>query len=172
MAKNRVVEYQPATKNKRVEAFLIKEIKASPQKLFGLACPIEELRWIPDWDYKLVYSQSGINETGCIFTEELSGPHFFGKPLTTTWITMIHDPTTFRILFLINFDQKAVMRFQLEFREIAERVTRCSWHLVFTAWDEEANALEEKDIRAKLELQMLFLAESLKHYCETGTLLP
>jgi hypothetical protein len=40
--------------------------------------------------------------------------------------------------------------------------------MVFTALDEEAGAMPEDTIRVKLELVMTFLADALKHYCETG----
>jgi hypothetical protein len=37
--------------------------------------------------------------------------------------------------------------------------------------DEEANAMPDDTIRVKLELVMTFLADALKHYCETGEML-
>jgi len=43
--------------------------------------------------------------------------------------------------------------------------------MVFTALDEEANAMPDDTIRVKLELVMTFLADALKHYCETGEML-
>jgi hypothetical protein len=43
--------------------------------------------------------------------------------------------------------------------------------MVFTALDEEANAMADDTIRGKLELVMTFLAEALQHYCETGKML-
>jgi len=97
MSKNQTIAYQPAIENKRVEAIVTREIKVSPYKIFPLACPVEELRWIPDWDYELIYSKSGVNETNCIFNENKSGPHFFEKPSTTTWVTALHDSDNYRI---------------------------------------------------------------------------
>ncbi len=171
MSKNRTITYQPALGNKRVEAILTKEIKASPIKIFPLACPVEELRWIPDWNYQLIYSKSGVNETNCIFTEDKSGPHFFEKPLTTTWVTNLHDQDNYRVLFQLNLAAKAVIRFYCKIQEVGKDVSSCTWHLVFTALDEEANAMEDETIRTRLELLMAFLSESLKHYCETGEML-
>jgi hypothetical protein len=43
--------------------------------------------------------------------------------------------------------------------------------MVFTALDREAQAMPDDTIRLKLELVMTFLAEALKHYCETGEML-
>lgn len=171
MSKNKTITYQPAIANKSVEAIVTREIKASPRKIFPLACPVEELRWIPDWDYELIYSKSGVNETNCIFNENKSGPHFFEKPLTTTWVTTLHDPDNYRILFQLNLSGKAVIRLKIEFREVAKQVSSCTWHMTFTALDVETNSMADETIRMKLELVMNFLSEALKHYCETGDML-
>lgn len=171
MSKNTTINYQPAIENKRVEAAVTMEIKASPAGIFPLACPVEELRWIPEWDFKLIYSKSGVNETDCIFNEEKSGPHFFERPLKTTWVTTIHDPGNFHISFQLNLADKAIIRLNVRFREVGTKVSSCTWHMVFTALDEEANTMTADTIRVKMELIMTFLAEALKHYCETGEML-
>jgi len=168
MSKNQTIAYQPAIENKRVEAIVTREIKVSPYKIFPLACPVEELRWIPDWDYELIYSKSGVNETNCIFNENKSGPHFFEKPSTTTWVTALHDSDNYRILFQLNLSGKALIRLEVEFREVGKQVSSCTWHMTFTALDAEANSMTVETIRMKLELVMNFLSEALKHYCETG----
>lgn len=171
MSKNQTITYRPAISNKRVEAAVTREIKASPGNIFPLSCPVEELRWIPEWDYQLIYSKSGVNETNCIFNEDKSGAHIFEKPLTTTWVTTIHDPENYRILFQLNLADKAVIRLNVRVREVGKAVSSCTWHMVFTALDEEANAMADDTIRGKLELVMTFLAEALQHYCETGKML-
>ena len=171
MSKNQTITYRPAIANKRVEAAVTREIKASPRIIFPLACPVEELRWMPEWDYQLIYSKSGVNETNCIFNEDKSGIHFFEKALTTTWVTTIHDPENYRILFQLNLAGKAVIRLNVRVREVGKAVSSCTWHMVFTALDEEANAMADDTIRGKLELVMTFLAEALQHYCETGKML-
>jgi len=64
MSKNQTITYRPAIANKRVEAAVTREIKASPGYISPLACPVEELRWIPEWDYQLIYSKIG-NDLSC-----------------------------------------------------------------------------------------------------------
>jgi len=54
---------------------------------------------------------------------------------------------------------------------VGSQVSSCTWHMVFTALDEEANAMADETIRVKLELVMNFLSDALKHYCETGEML-
>jgi len=171
MSNKATSSYKPAIENKRVEAAVTREIKASPGRIFPLACPVEELRWIPQWSYHLIYSQSGVNETNCIFNEEISGPHIFEKPLTTTWVTTIHDPDNYRISFLLNLAGKAVIRLNIRFQEVGRKVSSCTWHMIFTALDEESNAMPDDMIQVKLESVVTFLADALKHYCEAGEIL-
>jgi len=171
MSQNLTIKYQPSTAYKRVEAAVTREIMASPQKIFPLACPVEELRWIPQWEYQLVYSKSGVNETNCIFNEDKSGLHFLETPMTTTWVTTTHDPERYLIIFQIYLGGKAVIRLEIRFRAVGENVSSGSWHMVFTALDDEANAIPEDTVQARMELMMTFLADLLKHYCETGQMM-
>lgn len=171
MPEDQTIAYEPAIKNKRVETSVCREIKAPASNIFPLACPVEELKWIPEWDYRLFYSKSGVNETNCIFTEEKSGLLFFEQPLTTTWVTVFHDSCLYQILFHLDLSGKALIRFNFRLREVGKNKTSCTWHMVFTALDDEANAMEDDSIRVKLELAMTFLADALKHYCETGEML-
>ncbi len=165
------IEYPVAEENTRVENTHTAEIQSSPDKIFPLACPVEELRWIPNWEYRLVYTESGVNENNCIFTEQLSGPLFFGKPLTTTWYTTLHDPDRYRVHFLLMIGGKATIKWELSCRETGMNTTTGTLHLVFTALDNEANALEEKDIKEKLMAIVSFVFPPLQHYCETGEML-
>jgi hypothetical protein len=66
---------------------------APPQKVFPLLCPVREAEWVPGWQYRLIYSQSGIAEEGCVFTT----PNDDGSE--TTWIVTDYDPAKFRIAF-------------------------------------------------------------------------
>ena len=171
MVKLEQLHYPAALKNKRVETAYTIEIKTSPDKIFPLACPVEELRWIPDWEYQLIYSRSGVNEPGCIFTENVSGPAIFGRPVTTTWVTTLHDPDKHRITFLLIMSNQAVLKWSFQARETGVASSTCTWHLVFTALDEEANGLDENNIENSLTLILSFLSDCLKHYCETGTII-
>ena len=62
-------------------------IKATIGKLFPLACPVAEYKWIDGWDFEMVYSECGAMEEHCIFRERLTGAFLFADPdLETTWI--------------------------------------------------------------------------------------
>lgn len=158
-------------KNKRLERSLTTTIRAAQLSIIKLACPVEELKWIPDWEYDLIYSESGVNETNCIFDETFSGKHFFGQPLKTTWVTVIHAPDTGRILFQLNLSGKASIRFEFNCRETEKGVTEATWQMTFTALNGEVDSIPDDALAEKMDLMMVFLSNALKHYCETGTML-
>ena len=66
---------------------------APPEKVFPLICPVREETRSPGWEYRLIFSQSGAAEPGCVF----STPN--GNGTETTWVVTKYDPVAFRIAF-------------------------------------------------------------------------
>ncbi|NOY70147.1 MAG: hypothetical protein GXP53_11815 [Deltaproteobacteria bacterium] len=54
--------------------------KADADAVFALACPVEELKWIYKWEFDMIFSCSGKNETNCIFKESMSGLFVLNSP--------------------------------------------------------------------------------------------
>jgi hypothetical protein len=52
----------------RVERKRVLEIEATPERVFPLLCPVREADWVPGWEYRMVFSRSGVAELGCVFT--------------------------------------------------------------------------------------------------------
>jgi len=66
---------------------------APPEKVFPLLCPVREADWVPGWEYRLIYSGSGVAEYGCVFITPNDGG------TETTWMVTDYDPTAYRIAF-------------------------------------------------------------------------
>jgi hypothetical protein len=66
---------------------------APPERVFPLLCPVREADWVPGWQYRLIYSESGVAEGGCVFIT----PNEDGSE--TTWVVTDYDPASFRIAF-------------------------------------------------------------------------
>jgi len=66
---------------------------APPERVFPLLCPVREADWVPGWQYRLICSESGVAEYGCVFIT----PNEDGTE--TTWVVTNYDPTSFRIAF-------------------------------------------------------------------------
>jgi hypothetical protein len=66
---------------------------APPDTVFPLLCPVREADWVPGWRYRLIYSESGVAEYGCVFMT----PNEDGTE--TTWVVTDYDPPSFRIAY-------------------------------------------------------------------------
>lgn len=152
------------------ESFSIR-IHAPAEKIFPLACPVEEEKWF--WnksDYTMIYSDSGNNENNCIFSEEMSGPHLMGpgKPETTYWVTTLYDRDNF-IIHWLHVRPSTVAKFEVVNKKITSGETEVTWDMIITATKEEANAAFDETMKDRMKQMMEFIGLSLKHYCETGT---
>jgi hypothetical protein len=66
---------------------------APPEEVFPLLCPVREADWVPGWQYRMIYSESGVAEDGCVFTT----PNEAGSE--TVWMVTHYDPAAFTIAF-------------------------------------------------------------------------
>ena len=144
-------------------------INAPRDRVFPLACPVEELKWIDGWAYEMIYSESGRNEEDCIFVEEMSAGHIMGPERTgrTFWVTTLYDPPGGIINFLLVRDT-TLTRFEILMRDADRNATEVQWRMTITALSEEAHGSFDEGLKDRMRSMMVFLGESLKHYCETG----
>jgi hypothetical protein len=83
----------PAFEAKRVSHEYTQLNDAPPESVFPLLCPVREVDWVPGWQYRLIYSESGLAEDGCVFsTPNEAGPE-------TLWMVTHYDPAAFTIAF-------------------------------------------------------------------------
>lgn len=78
---------------KRVSHEYTQTNDAPPDKVFPLLCPVREAEWVPGWQYRLIYSESGVAEDGCVFTT----PNQVGPD--TVWLVTHYDPAAFEIAY-------------------------------------------------------------------------
>lgn len=78
---------------KRVSHEYTQTNDAPPEKVFPLLCPVREAEWVPGWQYRLIYSESGLAEDGCVFAT----PNDAGAE--TVWMVTHYDPAAFKIAF-------------------------------------------------------------------------
>lgn len=64
--------------------------KGTRDEVFPLLCPVKEKDWTPDWNPKLVISNSGVIEQECLFVEE-------DTPSDAIWVVSKHDPVNFEV---------------------------------------------------------------------------
>jgi hypothetical protein len=156
---------------KRLQVTQEGRINAPVDRVFPLACPYEEYKWIDGWDCDITYSESGKIEDGCIFTEERSVPLLHdaegGK---TTWYAVLYDPDTFRLHFVLLTDI-SIIKYKIEMEASEDGATLAKLDLVLTARNERGNNFIDGDGKKNVSAMLAGLGHMLKHYSETGEML-
>jgi hypothetical protein len=148
------------------------KINATPDDVFSLACPVEELKWIRNWKFDMIYSESGVNENNCIFRESMSGMFVLDTPdIDTFWHTTLYDKESHRFHALLMFGNLAAGKFEFTITENKNGSSIASWQLTYTALNEEGNEIADDSLKERMVGMLNFLGESAKHYLETGEML-
>jgi hypothetical protein len=157
---------------KRISTALTTKIKGDADAIFKLACPVEELKWIDNWQFEMIFSSSGKNENNCIFKETMSGLFVLNSPETDTyWYTTLYDKKTHQFHSLLMFGDFAAGKFEFNVKKDAGEYTAAHWRLTYTALNEKGNTLADASLADRLAGMLNFLSESAKHYIETGNML-
>lgn len=156
----------------RVSAHFNIKIQAEPDAVFALACPKEELKWIDQWQYDMIYSDSGKNENNCIFKEKMSGLFVLNAPdIETYWYTTLYDQQLLLFHALLIYGNAAVGKFEFDVTGNGHRNAKADWRLTFTALNEKGNRLADEALKDRMTAKLQFLGESAKHFLETGNIL-
>jgi len=148
------------------------KIAAKANSVFTLACPKEELKWIDQWQYDMIYSDSGKNENNCIFCEKMSGLFVLNSPdIKTYWYTTLYDQQSFRFHALLLYGNVAAGKFEFEVTVVEEESSIADWRLTYTALNEKGNLLADDALEKRMTGKLQFLGESAKYYLETGNML-
>ena len=147
-------------------------INAPAQSIFPLACPVGELKWIDNWRFDLIYSESGINETGCVFLEPSSALSMLRLPNADTYWTCNRFDTEQHVFEAVWITRDlTIANWVLRMTDLGGGRTRVAWDLAYTGLGEAGNRLiEEAGLDRRMKRGLEFLATALKHYVETGEL--
>ena len=156
--------------SKRIVSHHVEKIKASPERIFALLCPIQEYKWIDGWQCEMVYSDNGAIENNCVFKEEKTSPLLFDLSVPTCWVVSLYNPEEYRIQFVLLTGLMMVAKLDAEVQSINGTLSTITWTFTITSLSEESNKIIGATIEQKAKLFLKILGQSLKHYCETGEL--
>lgn len=153
---------------------------ASPERVFPLLCPVREADWIPGWRCKLVYSESGVAELGCIFTTEdpaVESEKYSSRSngrdsnfAESTWICVDYDAAAFRIAYV--WIRPRLVATELWIRLAGDSgQTHSHIRFRYTGLSAEGNHLVESYDRRWFEAKMRGWETSINHYLATGKMI-
>lgn len=133
---------------------------APAETVFPLLCPVREADWVPGWQYRLIYSKSGVAEAGCVFITEENNRE-------TTWIVTEYDPAAFRIAF-VWLDPRMVTA-QIRIRlEPSGDATSAHIQYTYTGLSPEGNREVERFDENWFRHKMQSWEAAINHYLRTG----
>lgn len=139
---------------------------------FALACPVAELLWIDDWHFDLIYSESGKNETGCVFLEPGTGLSILCSPgANTYWYTTCHDTEAHRFKAVLLTGDLTLAHWDVRMTDRGGGRLRVEWNLAYCGLSPEGSRIiGERGLAGRMERALRFLSAALKQYMESSTL--
>jgi hypothetical protein len=148
------------------------QIAAPVDDVFPLACPVEEYKWIPGWKCDLVHCPNERVEQGTVFDEYASAPFLVGKAWAkSTWTAVLHEPGRHRVHYAIR-NVASDSLYRIEFSDDGSGGTLAHLDLRYSATGRLGREVIRSRGKAKIELMLQILARMLRHYCESGDLVP
>ena len=156
---------------KTISTKQIIRIAAPVHEVFLLVCPVMEYEWIRGWKCQIIHRPNGINEKDVVFKEKMSSPFIMGSiGGKTTWTTLLHDTTDYRIHF--RWDNKiSTSLYKIEMFPAGKDSTKCVLDLVFKIKNEKGIKTLNDNTKYKIEFLIAGLGSMLKYYCESGNML-
>ncbi len=154
----------PECQGRRVTHEYTQSNVAPPEKVFPLLCPVREADWVPGWQYRLIYSQSGVAEYGCVFVTPNE------DATETTWMVTDYDPANFRIAFAwVNPGLVAAqIRISLSRNSGALDHTSAVIRYTYTGLSTEGNGEVERYDQKWFEHKMQSWEAAINHYLRSG----
>jgi len=114
----------------RVRRTYVQSIKARPEEVFPLLCPVRESEWVEGWDPLVVYSLSGLAEEDCVFVTEDSERE-------SIWMITRRDPEQFHLEMIKVTPALTAAKINITLSEDGEGLTKALVTYMYTALSEE-----------------------------------
>ena len=135
---------------------------APPAIVFPLLCPVREKDWIDGWDYKMIYSESGLVEQGCIF----STPHHGNQQ--TIWYVSRHDKENYKVEFIRLTPGEEVVKINILLEDNRDGTTTSSITYEYTGLSETRDAWIRESLDDEFKKSMIWWEKAINHYIATG----
>jgi len=147
---------------KRVVHEYVQRNPASCELVFPLICPVREAEWLPGWKYRLIHSNSGLAELGCVFAT----PAPDGSE--QTWIVTHHDPRHFQIHFCWIRPGMIATRLEIALKPEGSDDTRTYIRYTYTGLSEAGNRELDSYDENWFLAKMLGWEKAINHFLRTG----
>jgi len=138
--------------------------KGTRNEVFPLLCPVKEKDWTPDWDPKLVVSNSGVMEQECLFVET-------DTPNDAIWIVTKYDPVNFEVAMYRIVPEVIVGKFAIKLDKEEEKSTSASVSYEQTALGTNGEKIVNDFTVESFNKFMEEFKAAINHYLTTGKMI-
>ena len=138
------------------------QVGAPPEKVFPLLCPVREAEWVNDWRPKLVLSDSGHAEPGCIFITP-------GIPEDALWLMTEYDPDAFRLQITKMIPGVVVGQISISLAAAGDDGCTAEITYAYTSISDHGDRALEEFTDDHFKAFMEIWEKELNHFLSTGT---
>lgn len=146
----------------RVSRSYTQQLCAPPEEVFPLLCPVRETEWVNDWHPSVVFSQSGVAETDCVFVTP-------GVPDDSLWVIIDHDPVAHRLEMLKLIPGIAVGRISIALAAKDDGGSSADITYAYTSLGDHGDRALAEFSETHFNSFMDTWERELNHFLQTGT---
>jgi len=146
---------------RRVTRRYTQNLHAPPDRVFPLLCPVRETEWVNGWHPRLVLSESGVAEPGCVFITP-------SVPQDALWVMTEHDPENAR-LRMVKFIPGVVVGEIAIVLESSGQGTKADIAYAFTSLGGDGDRVIEGFTQQHFDAFMMTWEDELNHFLATGS---
>ncbi|BEP28391.1 hypothetical protein [Helicovermis profundi] len=151
--------------NRRIKRKFRQTIYGNKQEVMTLLCPVREREWLNGWNYKMIYSESGFAEKGCIFETD----NDFGS---YKWVMTKYDINDYKIQFVKFIQDEMIVIIDIDLLDNDEKMIYCDITYTFTAINDNVIDKMHQDNREEsFEEHMKLWENSMNYYLKNGSML-
>ncbi len=137
-----------------------------PEKVFPLLCPVREADWVPGWQYRLIYSESGLAEDGCVFTTPNDADP------ETLWMVTYYHPAAFTIAFAWIEPGMIATQIRIALCPAPAGKTSALIRYIYTGLSPAGNAVLDRYTTGWFRNKMQSWERAINHFLRNGSLIP
>lgn len=149
-------------KGLRVARSYRQSIQGAADVAFRLLCPVRELEWLDGWDFRMIYSASGVVEEEAVFATTLPGEE------ETMWVVSRHDAALRRVEFVRVTPGSRVCVLRLLVTPVADNRCTVDVSYSYTATSAAGDLFIEGWTEEQFVAFMRFWERAMNHFLATG----
>ena len=152
------------SKPKRVTHSYEQTIHGTIEEIFPLYCPVREVEWCEGWNPKVVYSNSGVVEPGCVFITEHDGHE-------ATWYVTEYDIEKGRVEMIYLLPGVLITKLEITVKAISDKKTKATLTYSKTSLGAHGDHALKEFTKEYYDIMMDSWEKAMNHFLKTGEML-